>query len=237
MERDLSTPLIELPTYLSSISMVVDDRTAIIQSLVQAERKSPPIYEPARALFCRILEGSFNFQQAMIQARALADETERKCAVEVLQASEEFLCAERPTRVGIFPAMTHPLPNGMELSVSPILIRHFNPQRLMVLHFWRTPLSAWQLSAAGAVLRSALLRQQPQYSSCEVDFISVAVPNLATQRRFERYNWSKLRPLGPADLDRFWNQFLAAWSQYQRKGPREIKRKHMPSLFDRRTAG
>lgn len=237
MERDFSTPLIELPTFLSTISMVVDDRATIIESLEHAERKSPPIYDPARALFCRILEGDFTFERAMIQARSIVDETERKCAIQVLRASERFLCTERPTRVGAFPAMTYSLPNGMELSVSPVLIRHFNSERLMVLHFWITPLSEWQLSAAGAVLRSALLRQKPQYSSCEIDFISVALPDTAPQRRFERYNWSKLKPLGPQDLDRFWKQFLAAWSEYQRRGPREIKRKRAPSLFDKRSAG
>jgi hypothetical protein len=38
MEFAVSTPLNELPAFLSTISMVVDDRASIIERLTQAER-------------------------------------------------------------------------------------------------------------------------------------------------------------------------------------------------------
>jgi hypothetical protein len=101
----------------------------------------------------------------------------------------------------------------------------------MVLHFWQTPLFDRQLGAAAAVLRTALLEAMPQYSSCQIDFISVAFSQFSNRRRFERYNWVKLMPLNQAELHRFWQQFIAAWSQYQRIGPREIKRKKITTLF------
>jgi hypothetical protein len=232
MEREFSKPLVELPAFLSTISMVVDDLSAIVQKLIQAERKSPAIYTPTRDLFCRVLEGGFSFEEAIHQAHRLFDETERKCAIEVLRASEKFLRTERSAPITAFPNMSHSLPNGMELNVSPMLLRHFNPERLMVLHFWRAPLSEWQLSAAGAVIRSAIYDQQPQYRSCEIDFISIPLPEFAFRRRFERYNWTKLKPHNAAEMARFWRQFLAGWTEYQRKGPREIKRKRAVGLFD-----
>jgi hypothetical protein len=42
MDFAVSTPLNELPAFLSTISMVVDDRASIIERLTQVERKSPP---------------------------------------------------------------------------------------------------------------------------------------------------------------------------------------------------
>jgi hypothetical protein len=36
MRQEFSTPLVELPTFLSAISMVTDDRAAIVQKLIQA---------------------------------------------------------------------------------------------------------------------------------------------------------------------------------------------------------
>jgi hypothetical protein len=212
--------------------MVVDDRAAIVQRLTDAERKSPPVYDPARELFYRVLQGDLSLEKAIIQARNLHDQTERKCATEILRGSETFLLRERRSRIGPFPTMTYRLPNGMGLNVSGVMIRHLNPERLMVLHLWKTPLSDWQLSAASAVLKSVLLDQQPQYSACELDFISVSNSNPALERRFKQYNWTKLKPLNEHELARFWRQLLAAWSEYQRRPPREIRRKHLPSLLD-----
>ena len=74
MEREFSTPLNELPSFLSTISMVVDDRASIIESLVHAERKSPSRYEPAKALFCCVLEGKWTVSQALIQVRNVIDQ-------------------------------------------------------------------------------------------------------------------------------------------------------------------
>jgi hypothetical protein len=53
MDREFSAPSKELPGCLSTISMVADDGAAMIDRLVRAERKSPPVYEPAIALFLR----------------------------------------------------------------------------------------------------------------------------------------------------------------------------------------
>jgi hypothetical protein len=48
MESQFSTPLNDLPHFLSTIAMVVDDSASIIESLIQAERKSPSRYDPAK---------------------------------------------------------------------------------------------------------------------------------------------------------------------------------------------
>jgi hypothetical protein len=231
--RELSTPLVELPTYLSTISMIVDDRAAIVRNLIQAERKSPPVYGPSRDLFLSVLQGKLSFEKAVIQARRLADQTERKCAAQIIDASEQFLRHERPTIAIELPNLKYALPNGLELKIAPVWVRHYDPDRLMILHFWQAPLFQRQLSAAASVLRAALHDTKPQYSACEIDFISVAFSRFGTGRRFERYNWNQLKPLDDAELSRFWQQFLAAWSHYQRVGPREIKRKRGLSLFDK----
>jgi hypothetical protein len=232
MERALSTPLDELPSFLSTISMVTDDRASIVERLIQAERKSPSRYEPARDLFCRVLQGDLTLAQAIVQARNVSEPVDRKCAIDVLQASAKFLLAEPPGRVGLFPAMSISVSNGMKLAVSPIWLRHLEPQRLMILHFWLTPLSTRQLSVAAAVLRKALLRQRPEYLGCELDFISVSQPETHSERQFVRYGWAKLNPLNDADLGRFWRQFCLAWSEYQSRGPREFRRRRQAELFE-----
>jgi hypothetical protein len=230
--RELSTPLVELPTYLSTISMIVDDKAAIVQKLIQAKRKSPPVYQPSRDLFLKVLQGKLSFDGAVIQSRRLADETERKCAVQIIDASEHFLRNERSTNVSELLHLAYPIPNGLNLNISPVWLRHFSPERLIVLHFWQTPLTPRQLSAAASVLRTALFDCQLQYSTCEIDFISVAFSRFGNTRRFERYNWSSLKLLSENELARFWNQFISGWSQYQRLGPREIKRKRIRDLLD-----
>jgi hypothetical protein len=234
MEREFSKPLNEPPGFLSTISMVEDDRSAIIENLIQAERKSPSRYEPAKALFCRVLEGDLNVGQAIAHAHTVAGLVERKCAAEVLQASKEFLARQPPAHIGPLPPMSVSIPSGLRLNVSSVLFRHLDPERLMVLHFWQKPLSDWQLSAAGAVLQSALLQHQPEFANCEIDFISVPFPEFAPHRRFEHYNWTKLKPLNDNDLQRFWNQFCDAWSIYKRREPREIRRRRPPDMFARR---
>jgi hypothetical protein len=232
MVGEFSTPLIELPTFLSTISMVGDEQNAIVQRLIQAERKSPSVYDPARALFLSVLEGKLSLENAMVQAWHLNDETQRKCAVQILDASRHFLQDEHHARTGLLPNLKYHLPNGLPLNVTPVRLRHFNPERLLVLHFWRTPLSEWQLRAAAAVLRSAVSTQLPQLATCEVDFISVAFSQTGNSRQFQRFNWTKLKPLNQTEIDRFWNRFLTAWTQYQRGGPRKIKRRKIVGLFD-----
>jgi hypothetical protein len=154
------------------------------------------------------------------------------CANDILEASKIFLNEAARGHVGRFPAMDILIPTGMTLGVSPIWLRHLNAPRLMVLHFWRTPLSQWQLSAAGAVLRSALHQNQPDFAECELDFISVSLAGASKQRRFEHFDWGKLKPLSEKELHRFWRQFCAAWSNYKSRGPRKIRRKSHPGMFD-----
>ena len=128
--------------------MVGDDQEYTIRALVHAERKSPPVYTPARELFIRVLQGDFTVQAALAQARRLHDETERKCAHDILRVSETFLLKEPRTKVARLGAMGICLPNGMELNVSPVWIRHSSQRRLLVLHFWEQPLSDWQRALA-----------------------------------------------------------------------------------------
>jgi hypothetical protein len=152
METKFSKPLSEPPSYLSMVSMVGDDQAYTIQQLVQAERKSPPVYDPTRELFNKTLEGKFSYQEALTQLRGLPDETERKCARDILDVSKEFLLGQPAARVGRLEPMGLQLPNGILLNVSPVWLRHISPKRLMVLHFWQTPLTDWQFSAAGGIL-------------------------------------------------------------------------------------
>jgi hypothetical protein len=123
--------------------------------------------------------------KALVQARVILDPVERKCAQGIIQACRAFLTRQAPAHVGIFPTMGYSLPNGLNLSISPIWLRHLDPKLLMVLHFWQKPLSAWQLGAAGAVLRSALTQQQPAFANYEIDFVSVPLPEFARERRLE----------------------------------------------------
>jgi hypothetical protein len=98
MDIEYSKPLVELPSFLSTISMVADDHGTIIQQLIQAERKSPPKYGPTRDLFIRVLQGDFSFEAALKQTSTIHDETERRCAIDVLRASEWFLRQDDPAQ-------------------------------------------------------------------------------------------------------------------------------------------
>lgn len=80
----LSAPLTEFPTFMSSISMVGDDLEFTIQELIRAERKSPPVNDPARELFIQILRGNFAVEVALAQVSAIVDPIERKCALNVM---------------------------------------------------------------------------------------------------------------------------------------------------------
>jgi hypothetical protein len=232
MEPEFSTPLTALPSFLSTISMVSDDRSAIIRGLIRAEQKSPPRYDPARNLFLYVLEGKLSLKQATEQARRILDLTERKCALEILNASSDFLRNGDRSRVGLFPVMSVLLPNDMELNISPVWLRHLSPNRLMVLHFWKNPLLGRQVSAAAAVLRKALAAQQPEYLRCELDFISIALPMNASVRRFECFNWARAKPLPDNELDRFWKPFCDAWLEYVSREPREKRGRRDRGLFD-----
>jgi hypothetical protein len=156
---------------------------------------------------------------------------QRTCAVDVLLASERFLRGQPYGPVRSFPAMRILLPNGMALNISPVLLRDFDPPRLMVLHFWRTTLTTRQLSAVGAVLKRALLQNQPRFADCDLDFVSVSLRDGGTQRRFQLYSWSKLKALKDSELDRFWKLFCDAWSKYQSAEPRRFKRRREPSML------
>lgn len=232
METKFSTPLNELPTFLSTISMVGDDHSAIVQKLREAEHKSPSVYGPTRDLFLAVLEGKLSLDRAIVQAWRIKDHTEKKCATQILGVARDFLRLQRAAHVALLGDMKFILPNGLPLDVSPVWVRQSNPDRLLVLHFWQTAFSPWQLSAAAAVLRSTLFDQKPQYAGCDIDFISIPFSQIANARRFELYNWTKLKPLSESGTKRFWDRFLSAWIEYQRRGPREIRPKRIRTLFD-----
>ena len=228
---EYSQLLDEAPSFLSLVSMVTDDRETIIKDLVHAERKSPSYYEPAIRLFVRALQGDFSFEQTVQQAQKLVDQTERKCALDVLNASERYLRSQSAARMGQISPMTLTLPDGLPFTVSPVWIRHLEPERLMVLHVWRQPLSELQLGAAASILRTALVKWQPMHARCELDFISVTVPTYASTRKFLRYSWETARPLDDEELYLFLRRFCDAWSEYQRRGPREVKRRRQSRLL------
>ena len=129
--------------------------------------------------------------------------------------------------------MTPVLPNGLELKVAPVWVRHGDDPRLLILHFWQTALTPRQLSAAAAILRMALLAHLPRYAGLEIDFVSVAISERTEARRFENFGWKQLAPLEEPGLDRFSQLLAAAWTAYGRIGPREIKRRpSQGGLFD-----
>lgn len=229
--EEYSKPLTELPSFLSTISMVGDDRSAIVQNLTHAERPAPARYEPARDFFRCCLQGKLSFDAAYDQAGRIADPTERRCAVDVLLASKAYLNAQQPTRIFRLSGMSFPLPNGLDLAIKPVWLRDGDPGRLMVLHFWEKPLSAWQLSAAGAILRTALRGYYPDYVACDLDFVSVSVPPNLSMRQFKNYNWTDLQPLDERQLGRFLKHLCEAWSVYQSKAPRKLSRRRGADFF------
>ena len=232
MLTKFSTPINELPSFLSTISMVGDDQSAIIQKLRDAERKSPSGYGPTRDLFLTILQGKLSFEKAMDQAWLIKDDTERKCATQVLETSKQFLLGQHPARIAPLLGLNFSLPNGLSLAVSPVWIRQSDQTRLLVLHFWQSAFTQWQLAAAAAILRSSLMRQKHEYASCEIDLISVPFFELINGRRFEIYNWAKLKPLDDTGLNRFLDRLVSAWNEYKKHSPREVKARHSRTLFD-----
>src|SRR4029077_9977317 len=160
-------------------------------------------YHSTRDLFLSVLRGQLEFQAALAQARRLPDEVTRRCAREVLEASERFVVEEQPAELSPLAGMGVDLPNGMELRVSPVWIRHFSPPRLLVLHFWWDALSDWQLRAAGGILWLARARDKPGCLGLDLEFISVAVQDHSAGRRLRSYTWKTLRPLHGEELDRF----------------------------------
>lgn len=234
MSLQISKPLEELPAFLSTISMVVDDRAAIVRELVQAERTSPSCYQPARDLFLSILKGEFSHEKALEQAKYLTDAVEARCAVAVLTVAADFLKSQSPSHLLRleFPLAT--LPTGMALKVGPVWVRHWQAEeRLLVLHLWQSPLTQRQLGAAGRLVRDAVYARHPRYATSEIDFISVATPDLASGRRFHCYGWEALKVLNDAENLRFWRQFGEAWDVYLRRGPRIVKSRRSPDLFGR----
>jgi hypothetical protein len=230
MLTKFSTPISELPSFLSTISMVSDDLTFTIQRLKEAEQPPPAIYEPTRDLFLTILQGKLRFDDAWKQASRIPYPTERKCACQVLDVARDFFADQLPARIYPLKGLRYSLPNGLPLQISPIWIRETSPNRLLILHFWQTPFSDWQRSAMASVLREAL--EGSENAPSEIDFISVPFSDRANRRQFEVYNWKRLKPLSDIELKRFWKAFLDAWAEYQRRGPREIKIKRRKTLFD-----
>jgi hypothetical protein len=221
----LSKPLDELPAFLSMISMVADDEREIVKGFTRAERKSPARYEPAKQIFFRILSGDLTYQAGIAQALEVSDPVERNCAVSVLRVANLFLKTQRPGRIARLPFIQTTLPNGLELDVGPVWVRDSDGERLLVLHFWRNPLTPRQLSAAGAILRLALLQNRREFALLELDLISAAIPEGSEARRFVNYHWKQLAPLTEDELFKFSQKLRSAWKAYQLIGPRKIKQR------------
>ena len=185
METAVSELLSELPSFLSTISMVVDEPGAIIKELIRAERKSPPRYGPAKDLFRHLLQGDLSLDNALVQASKIQDPIQQLCAIKVLTASASYLRGQTPSPIRYFPRLNYQLPNGMDLNVSPLWIRYTEPERLMILHTWVKPLTPRQLGAAAAILRLTLQRHRPEHVQSDLDFISVSVPENREEREFE----------------------------------------------------
>lgn len=232
MVDDLSKPLDALPGFLSTISMVEDNQAAIIKGFIGAERKSPPRYDAARQLIFRTLEGQISLIQALDYADGLSDPVDRRCAQQVLRASRSFLEAASVAPVAALPPMSVEVRAGLFLSVGPIWVRQLEEPRLLLLHLWDRPLNNRQVRAALAVLRTALATQQPAWSYREIDFVSVATPELAAKRLCRVYNWRTFAPMEEDELARFLRDMLSAWDAYHRLGPRPVKRRGPPGLFD-----
>jgi hypothetical protein len=233
MEEVFSTLLEELPSFLSAVSMVSYDQEQIIRRLVSAERQSPSVYRPARQLFLSVLEGAFSFEYAYRQAGLLKDPIERKCAIGVIGAARKFLVGFTPTRITRLPTMPISLEGGMKLDVTSIFLLHTSPRRLMCLHVWETPLSEFQLSGAGGILRRAIANHVPELIGCELEFISIPLREGRGTRRLIRLDWYRLRPFEDKQLQRFLALLQQAWEEYQRRGPRKFRRRSSPDLFTR----
>lgn len=232
MVEDLSKPLGALPGFLSTISMVEDDQAQVIKGFIGAERKSPPRYGAARQLVLRVLEGQISLQQARDLADTVSDPVDRRCAQQVLRASQPFLESATAAPLSPLPLMSVEVRAGLSLSVGPVWVRQLEEPRLLLLHLWDRPLNKRQVRAVLAILRNALAAQQPAWSYWEIDFVSVATPELASERRCRVYGWRTLDPMEDDELARFFRDMLSAWDEYHRMGPRPVKRRGAPGLFD-----
>lgn len=232
MADDLSRPLEALPGFLSTISMVEDDQAAVIKGFIGAERKSPPRYDAARQLIFKTLEGQISLQQAHDYADSVSDPVDRRCAQQVLRASRPFLETAPIAPVTALPSMSVEIRAGLSLNVGPVWVRQLEEPRLLLLHVWDRPLNDRQVRAALAVLKAALATQQPAWSYREIDFVSVATPELAAKRHCRVYSWRTLAPMEEDELARFFRDMLSAWDTYRRIGPRPVKRRGPPGLFD-----
>ena len=223
--------LTELPSFLSTVSMVVDNRAEIVKGFTRAERKSPSVYDSARELFFSVLRRQFTFEMALDQARLISDKVKRDCAVQVLEACKTFLRDTEGTEIGQLEPLYIDLPNGLVLPVSPVWVRHFAPERLLVLHLWRAPLTDRQVRALKAVLIKALLKAKSRHVLSEIDVFSVAMPDNATSRKSRLYTSEKYPALDNDDFERFVHELCEAWTEYQRQPVRKLSQKKLP-LFD-----
>jgi hypothetical protein len=214
--------LTELPAFLSTVSMVFDDQELTIEKLFKAEHPSPAFYDPARKLFCSVLSGDFSFSKAIEQAEKLTEATQRNCAVDILVASKDFLSRQEKSRVTRIDASTR-IPNGMQLKVAPIWVRELDKPRLLVLHFWRTALTDFQIGAAAAILKHSFRDRYAEFSNYELDFVSIPESPIDARRNFRCLDWNRARPLDEFDLTRFWKQFVSAWDTYQKR-PGKLRR-------------
>jgi hypothetical protein len=231
MIEDLSIPLEELPGFLSTISMVEDDRREIIKGLIAAERKSPPRYDAARQLILRVLEGQIDYERAEAFAATIPDPIDKRCAEDVLNAAKPFLRSATTSPVGQLAPMRFEVRPELFLKVAPIRVRQLSEPRVLLLHVWDRPLNDRQVRAALAILKRALTDQLPAYSYRDIDFVTLSTPPLSARRSCRIYGWNSLPPMETDELDRFLGALSDAWSEYQRHGPRSVKRRGPPRLL------
>jgi hypothetical protein len=198
---------------MSSVSMVTDDRERGIKDFIRAEHPSPSIYDAARKHFTVALEKKLTIEQLFTQASLIKNETVKKCTLDILEKSRKFLLAQAAGRTVKLPHMEIKLPNDKKLDVSPVWIRDCRPHRLMILHFWKKPLSEIQTRAAAGILSFAIEEEYRKYLGFELDFISISYHG--ARRRFEVSGWDKIQPLRDIDLQYFLQRLCDLWDAYQ----------------------
>ncbi|MBG7613811.1 hypothetical protein IWC96_00765 [Brevundimonas sp. BAL450] len=211
--------------------MVEDDGRETVKGLVAAERKSPPRYDAARQLFLSVLEGRMTLAQAQSYASGLPDPIDRRCAEGVMGAGAIFLKEAIVSPIGQLPPLTFPVRADLTLKISPIRVRQLEEPRLLLLHLWDRPLNERQIRAALAILKRGLLEQAPDYAYCDVDFVILSTQPLSAHRSCRVYEWPTLPAMKQEELNQFLEMLTTAWDEYQRKGPRLIKRRHQPRLL------
>lgn len=231
-EPALSSPITKMPNFASSARLYSRDKNEIITGLRRSERKPPPIYDSTRDFILLILEGKLNYDLAIKQAKNIPDETERRCALDVLRVTKEFLEKEQKGKLSPLEGMFIEFSDDSTIPISQLYVRILgNEQRLFYLCPWEKPLNETQLSVAGGIIRRAIPNFYPQYADCEIDFVSTHMDQIANKRTIRISNWSKITPLDSPQLDNVLSALRIAWREYRALPPRTIIRNRPRDLL------